>query len=262
MGSWWCILCLKVSTKVEKWGCVSAPHSVFWCVSNYYSAGVTLGPHFCMLSVYLYVYILWVCVFFSYVNGRVCVYVCACLCVCVCATRTGSFSALRISDQLWDRTLDSFIVNKGCRWGVSSHTKTRWSHADQRSAANTRLTHCLSLNKEMRFLIKSVFLPCFSLQAVFFSACCRSCSHGAWEAQICSGFAPQNTDRVFSQSEKPEDYQINVAAFLCWSADLISMSFHGDRLKAGWTLQRLTDRRLRNHKALLHILSLAVVIAT
>lgn len=116
--------------------------------------------------VYIYVYILWVCVFFSYVHARVCVYVCACACMCV--PRTGSFSALRISDQLWDRTLDSFIVNKGCRWGVSSHTKTCWSHADQRSAADTRVTHCLSLNKEMRFLIKSVFLPCFILQAISF----------------------------------------------------------------------------------------------
>lgn len=243
--------------------CVFAPHSVFWHDSNYYCAGVTLGPRFCTLGVYLYVCILWVCVFFSYVNARVCVYVCACLCVCMCVPRTGSFSALRMSDQLWDRTLDSFIVNKGCRWGVSSHTKTCWS---QRSAANTRVTHalhtaCLSTKKQ-DFLLE-VFSSLVLFYRLFpFSACCRSCSHGAWEAQICSGFVPQNTGRVFSLSEKPEDYQINVAAFLCWSADLISMSFHGDRLKAGWTLQRLTDRRLRNHKALLHVLPLAVVIAT
>lgn len=125
------------------------------------------GPVFACL-VYIYVYILWVWVFFSYVHAHVCEYVCACLCVCMCVPRTGTFSALRISDQLWDRTLDSFIVNKCCRWGVSPHTKTCWSHADQRSAANTHVTHCLSLNKEMRSLIKSVLLPCFILQAVSF----------------------------------------------------------------------------------------------
>lgn len=61
-------------------------------------------------------------------------------------------------------------------------------------------------------------------------------------------FAPQNTSPVSPQAEKP-DYQISVAVCLCWSADLISASFHGGRPRAGRTLQRLTDRRLRSHKA-------------
>lgn len=196
MGNWWCILCLKVSTKVEKWGCVFAPHSVFWCVSNYYSAGVTLRPRFCMLSVYLYVYILWVCVFFSYVHARVCVYVRACLCVCMCVPRTRSFSALRISDQLWDRTLDSFIVNKGCRWGVSPHTKTCWSHADQRSAANTHVTHC-----RMRFLIKSVFLPhCFILQAISFFSLLSQLQPRGLERHRSALASPLKTPSGFSPS--------------------------------------------------------------
>lgn len=103
------------------------------------------------------------------------------------------------------------------------------------------VTHVrVSFNMDMKLVIKSVFLSnCFILRAFFLFQL----------AQICSGFGCRNTNRVFSQSKKLEDYQINVAAFLCWSADFISTSFHGDRLKARRALQRLTDRRLRNHKA-------------
>lgn len=92
----------------------------------------------------------------------------------------------------------------------------------------------------MKLLIKSVFLSkCFIFTPFLpFQL-----------TPICSGFGRRNTNRVFSQSKKPEDYQINVAAFLCWSADFISKSFQGDRLKARCALQRLTDRRLWNHKA-------------
>lgn len=126
--------------------------------------------------------------------------VCACLCVCTCVPRTRSFSALRISDQLWDRTLDSFIVNKGCRWGVSSHTKPCWSHADQRSAANTHVTHRLSLNKEMGFLIKSVFLPCFILQAISFFSLLSQLQPRGLERPRSALASPLKTPTGFSPS--------------------------------------------------------------
>lgn len=88
------------------------------------------------------------------------------------------------------------------------------------------------------------------MKSVFFYNCFISWAFFLFQfAQLWSGFSRWNSSRVFAQSKRLEDYQINVAVFLCWSADFISAPFHSDRLKAHRALQRLMDRRLRNHKA-------------
>lgn len=112
--------------------CVCVFHSVLWCASRYYSAEVTMGPCCRIHSVYLCVYILCSC--FLFICACTHVYVRVGVCVC---SGNGLLVpwGLVISALLpWDRTLDSFTLNKGARWGVSSHTNTCRS---QCGAANT-----------------------------------------------------------------------------------------------------------------------------